>query len=65
MRTPIAGELQELIEMIEDKLIDQEITFSAGDLLRLLHARHEAMGVVQGDVTMQWVTECEESPEEE
>jgi hypothetical protein len=60
------SELDELIEVLQDNLIERDVTFSVGDVLRLVQGRNkEETNVPKGAVTMQWVTGCKENPDEE
>jgi hypothetical protein len=58
----IAGTLDEVIEMLQDKLANEELKLSVGDLLRLLNIRKELMDASPRTVTVRWVGECEETP---
>ena len=58
----ITGILDEVIEMLQDKLANEELKLSVGDLLRLLNIRKELMDASPRTVTVRWVGECEETP---
>jgi hypothetical protein len=59
------GALAQLIDVLQEKLMDGESAFSIGDLLRLLHIRKGLTGTQRNRVEMRWVTEWDESPDEE
>jgi hypothetical protein len=61
----IEGALNQMIEVLQDKLTSGETVFSVSDLLRLLQTRKQLGGTPRGGVTMRWVTEWDENPEEE
>jgi hypothetical protein len=58
----LARTLDEVIGMLQEKLVNEELKCSLGDLLRLLNVRKELTGAQPQTVTVRWVEECKETP---
>lgn len=56
--------LDQLIDVLQEKLMVGEAAFSISDLLRLLQIRKDLRGAQRNRVEMRWVTEWDEIPEE-
>ena len=58
----IEGALNQMIEVLQEKLTGGDTVFSIGDLLRLLQVRKDLKKTRRGGVSMRWVTEWDENP---
>ena len=57
-------EVDKIIALIEERLADEDVQMSVADLMRLLELRRELARSQSGSMTVGWIDECQQTPEE-
>ena len=57
-------EVDNIVALIEERLADEDVQLSVADLMRLLELRREAARSQPGSMTVGWIDECQQIPEE-
>jgi hypothetical protein len=57
-------EIDRVTARVMERLADEDVHLSIADLMRLLELRRELAQSQPGRITVRWVDECQQSPEE-